>query len=155
MSPHGLGVPVRQHRSQCIFATHQTTNNVFNMSLQQYIVPQTLFAWMRVRIASALAKDGLEWSKTMGMHNSGTYNKYGLRAGRSFRNRGLGAPSRSPFHPPQVDLADIVPPLALLPANTWSSISTSSPLASPSSPAHCTYPSRFRATLSTRTRRTS
>ena len=45
------------------------------MSLQQFIVPQTLFAWMRVRIASSLATDGLEWSKTMGMHNSGTYNK--------------------------------------------------------------------------------
>lgn len=57
------------------FFVTQTTNNVFNMSLQQYILPQTLFAWMRVRIACAVATDGHSWSVTMGKHNSGTYNK--------------------------------------------------------------------------------
>lgn len=53
----------------------QTTNNYYNNSLLQYIVPQSMFAWQRVRIANALASDAKSWHELLGRFNSGTYNK--------------------------------------------------------------------------------
>lgn len=38
-------------------------------------MPQSLFAFQRVRIACALAKNGKEWQDYVGRYNSGTYNK--------------------------------------------------------------------------------
>lgn len=55
-------------------AVLETTNSVFNMSLYQYVQPQSLFAWHRVRMANLLAKDGPEWANIFGYANSGTYN---------------------------------------------------------------------------------
>jgi len=52
----------------------ETTNNVYNMSLFDLVVPQSLFAWQRVRLASLSAKTGAEWYKHVSFHNSGTYN---------------------------------------------------------------------------------
>lgn len=52
----------------------QTTNNVFNSSLWDLIVPQSLLAWQRVRTANQLASTGPDWYKIVQKHNSGTYN---------------------------------------------------------------------------------
>lgn len=52
----------------------QTTNSVFNKDLQKYIQPESLLAWVRVRVATALAHDGEEWFEAVKRYNSGTYN---------------------------------------------------------------------------------
>ncbi|KAL4658050.1 phospholipase B-like 1 [Arapaima gigas] len=52
----------------------QTTNNVFNTSLYSLVIPQSLLAWQRVRVAHSLAHSGEEWAKTFSKYNSGTYN---------------------------------------------------------------------------------
>jgi len=52
----------------------ETTNDVFNMSLYDLVVPESLYAWQRVRLASQNANSGAEWYKHVSFHNSGTYN---------------------------------------------------------------------------------
>ncbi|XP_075409447.1 phospholipase B-like 1 [Tenrec ecaudatus] len=52
----------------------QTTNSVFNKTLLQQVVPQSLLAWQRVRIANMMAKDGRTWAEIFSKYNSGTYN---------------------------------------------------------------------------------
>jgi len=52
----------------------ETTNNVFNRSLYSAVVPQSLFAWHRVRLANLLAHSPPEWAAVFAAHNSGTYN---------------------------------------------------------------------------------
>ncbi|XP_059142725.1 phospholipase B-like [Physella acuta] len=52
----------------------QTTINVFNSSLYQYVSPQSLLAWQRVRIANMMAKSGKQWGDIFAKYNSGTYN---------------------------------------------------------------------------------
>eukprot|EP01100_Stratorugosa_tubuloviscum_P012939 TRINITY_DN628_c1_g6_i1.p1 TRINITY_DN628_c1_g6~~TRINITY_DN628_c1_g6_i1.p1 ORF type:complete len:562 (+),score=236.53 TRINITY_DN628_c1_g6_i1:48-1688(+) len=52
----------------------QTTNSIFNHSLYSLVVPQSLFAWQRVRIANLLANNGKEWAEAVAQYNSGTYN---------------------------------------------------------------------------------
>ncbi|KAL7982470.1 hypothetical protein Chor_010068, partial [Crotalus horridus] len=52
----------------------QTTNSVFNLSLLKKIVPESLFAWERVRIANMMADSGKTWAETFEKQNSGTYN---------------------------------------------------------------------------------
>ena len=52
----------------------ETTNSVFNMSLYKLVVPQSLFAWQRVRNANLLSRTGPEWGATLATYNSGTYN---------------------------------------------------------------------------------
>eukprot|EP00008_Paramoeba_atlantica_P006296 CAMPEP_0201489524 /NCGR_PEP_ID=MMETSP0151_2-20130828/22855_1 /ASSEMBLY_ACC=CAM_ASM_000257 /TAXON_ID=200890 /ORGANISM="Paramoeba atlantica, Strain 621/1 / CCAP 1560/9" /LENGTH=553 /DNA_ID=CAMNT_0047875145 /DNA_START=115 /DNA_END=1776 /DNA_ORIENTATION=+ len=52
----------------------QTTNNIFNMTLYDYVVPQSLLAWVRVRVANAMATGGSTWYSTVKRYNSGTYN---------------------------------------------------------------------------------
>ena len=39
----------------------QTTNSIFNASLWDLVVPQSLLAWQRVRTANQLASSGPEW----------------------------------------------------------------------------------------------
>lgn len=53
-------------------AVLETTNNVFNKSLYAAVVPQSLFAWHRVRLANLLAHDAPEWAATFAQYNSGT-----------------------------------------------------------------------------------
>jgi hypothetical protein len=55
-------------------AVLETTNNVFNKSLYAAVVPQSLFAWERVRLANLLAHSAPEWADIFAQHNSGTYN---------------------------------------------------------------------------------
>ncbi|XP_004713854.1 phospholipase B-like 1 [Echinops telfairi] len=52
----------------------QTTNSVFNKTLLQQVVPQSLLAWQRVRVANMMAKDGRTWAEIFSKYNSGTYN---------------------------------------------------------------------------------
>ncbi|XP_066489945.1 phospholipase B-like 1 [Tiliqua scincoides] len=52
----------------------QTTNNIFNASLQKQVVPESLFAWQRVRIANMMADSGKSWAQIFEKQNSGTYN---------------------------------------------------------------------------------
>jgi hypothetical protein len=55
----------------------QTSNGVPNNTLLDLITPQTLLAWQRVRVASAMASTGEEWWSTFKTHASGTYvNQY-------------------------------------------------------------------------------
>lgn len=54
----------------------QTTNNVFNKKLYNFVKPQSLFAWQRVRVANMMANGGEEWSKIMTRYNSGTYRLF-------------------------------------------------------------------------------
>jgi len=52
----------------------ETTNSIFNMSLYKLVVPQSLWAWQRVRNANLLARTGPEWGAALATYNSGTYN---------------------------------------------------------------------------------
>ncbi|RLW00101.1 hypothetical protein DV515_00009009, partial [Chloebia gouldiae] len=52
----------------------QTTNSVFNETLIKQVVPESLLAWQRVRIANMMANDGKTWAETFSKCNSGTYN---------------------------------------------------------------------------------
>jgi len=55
-------------------AVVETTNMIFNNSLWDRLMPQTLFTWQRVRIANALATSSPHWTQIYQRHNSGTYN---------------------------------------------------------------------------------
>ncbi|XP_028601787.2 phospholipase B-like 1 isoform X1 [Podarcis muralis] len=52
----------------------QTTNSVYNHSLLKQVVPESLFAWQRVRIANMMAHCGKSWAQAFERENSGTYN---------------------------------------------------------------------------------
>lgn len=52
----------------------QTTNQIFNSSLYQFVQPESLMAWQRVRIANMMAHNGREWTEIVSKYNSGTYN---------------------------------------------------------------------------------
>uniref|UniRef100_A0A6J0TBU9 Phospholipase B-like n=1 Tax=Pogona vitticeps TaxID=103695 RepID=A0A6J0TBU9_9SAUR len=52
----------------------QTTNSVYNYSLLRQVVPESLFAWQRVRIANMMADSGKTWAQIFEKQNSGTYN---------------------------------------------------------------------------------
>lgn len=51
----------------------QTTNSVYNRSLLAQVVPTSLFAWQRVRIANMMADSGKTWAQTFERQNSGWY----------------------------------------------------------------------------------
>ncbi|ERE66605.1 phospholipase B-like 1 [Cricetulus griseus] len=52
----------------------QTTNNVYNRTLLKLVVPETLLAWQRVRVANMMAEGGKDWAEIFSKYNSGTYN---------------------------------------------------------------------------------
>ncbi|ETO09375.1 hypothetical protein RFI_28000 [Reticulomyxa filosa] len=52
----------------------ETTNDIANASLYDFVVPQSLYTWQRARIANALASNGYDWTRTFARYNSGTYN---------------------------------------------------------------------------------
>jgi len=52
----------------------ETTNDVFNQSLYQFVTPQTVPYWVRITVASRMASTGPEWVQWFSMFNSGTYN---------------------------------------------------------------------------------
>ena len=58
----------------------QTTNSLFNHSLYDAVRPESVLAWMRVRVANLYARTGEHWHKLMQTANSGTYeNQYMVR----------------------------------------------------------------------------
>jgi len=52
----------------------ETTNEVFNLSLYDVVVPQSLMSWVRVIVSNRIATNGSYWTETMSKYNSGTYN---------------------------------------------------------------------------------
>ncbi|KAG2385630.1 hypothetical protein C9374_003445 [Naegleria lovaniensis] len=54
--------------------TMETTNDVFNTNLFQFITPHSVMCWMRSIVANRLAKTAHEWVTLFGLYNSGTYN---------------------------------------------------------------------------------
>ncbi|KAL0612466.1 Phospholipase B-like 1 [Plecturocebus cupreus] len=52
----------------------QTTNSVFNKTLLEQVIPETLMAWQRVRVANMMADSGKKWADIFSKYNSGTYN---------------------------------------------------------------------------------
>lgn len=52
----------------------QTTNSVYNKTLLKLVVPETLLAWQRVRVANMMAQGGKDWAEIFSKYNSGTYN---------------------------------------------------------------------------------
>jgi len=52
----------------------ETTNGIFNTDLYKYVVPQSLLAWHRVRLANMMADSGEQWAFLVAQYNSGTYN---------------------------------------------------------------------------------
>jgi len=52
----------------------QTTNNVFNMSLYDLVTPQSVPAWIRVRLANQKSEKSSDWGAWLNQSNSGTYN---------------------------------------------------------------------------------
>lgn len=49
----------------------QTTNSVYNKTLLKFVVPQSLLAWQRVRVANMMANGGKEWAEIFTKYNSG------------------------------------------------------------------------------------
>ena len=49
----------------------QTTNNVFNMTLYDLVVPQSVPAWIRVRVANQMSEKSSDWGAWLNMSNSG------------------------------------------------------------------------------------
>ena len=49
----------------------QTTNSLYNTSLYQYVTPESVLAWQRVRVANMMASGGREWYNVVKMYNSG------------------------------------------------------------------------------------
>lgn len=55
----------------------QTSNGVIDQSIYSAVKPESLLAWQRVRIASAMASTGPEWFDYFSRNHSGTYaNQY-------------------------------------------------------------------------------
>lgn len=55
----------------------QTSNNIYNTTLYDLVVPQSLLAWHRVRTANLLATSPRMWGQMLKQYNSGTYtNQY-------------------------------------------------------------------------------
>ncbi|EFA84796.1 phospholipase B-like protein [Heterostelium album PN500] len=52
----------------------ETTNNVLNTSLYQYVTANSLMYWVRSLVANRLSNTGQEWTENFIQYNSGTYN---------------------------------------------------------------------------------
>ena len=52
----------------------ETTNDIYNLSLYEEVVPQSLLTSYRVLLANMLSTTGSDWTDTFALHNSGTYN---------------------------------------------------------------------------------
>jgi hypothetical protein len=52
----------------------ETTNDVLNRSLFQYVTQHSLLSWMRAILANRMALSGKTWTSIFAQYNSGTYN---------------------------------------------------------------------------------
>ncbi|XP_077865834.1 phospholipase B-like 1, partial [Saccoglossus kowalevskii] len=48
----------------------QTSINVYNDTLYDFVKPQSLLAWIRVRVANMMANNGKEWASMLSQYNS-------------------------------------------------------------------------------------
>lgn len=55
-------------------AVSETTNDVINKTLFNYLKAETVPAGFRAMVANRLAEDGRHWTRTFEKHSSGTYN---------------------------------------------------------------------------------
>ncbi|KAL9649727.1 hypothetical protein ABK040_009542 [Willaertia magna] len=55
-------------------AVIETSNNIFNTTLYDYVKPESLLCWQRVILANRMATSAPEWAKYFSLYNSGTYN---------------------------------------------------------------------------------
>ena len=67
----------------------QTTINCLNSTLYDYVKPDSLPAWQRVRAANRLAKTGPQWANLSMAHNSGTYNNQYMVIDTNLFEKGL------------------------------------------------------------------
>jgi len=51
----------------------ETTNDVLNRSLFQYVTQHSLLSWMRAILANRMALSGKTWTSIFAQYNSGTY----------------------------------------------------------------------------------
>lgn len=72
----------------------ETTNNVANTSLYQYVTPQSVPTFIRCVVATRMADSGAQWNEIYSQHNSGTYNSQFVHAWlcRSAREHAASAP---------------------------------------------------------------
>ncbi|KAN0007312.1 hypothetical protein ACTFIU_000511 [Dictyostelium citrinum] len=54
-------------------AIMETTNNIYNESLYQYTIPQSVLVWQRAMIANMIATNSSDWVSIFSEFNSGTY----------------------------------------------------------------------------------
>ena len=52
----------------------ETTNNIFNETLFDFLTPKTLMSWIRTMVVNRLSSSGKEWINIFKKYNSGTYN---------------------------------------------------------------------------------
>ncbi|KAL0221523.1 hypothetical protein RCL1_001377 [Eukaryota sp. TZLM3-RCL] len=55
-------------------AVFETTHHSDNPELDQYMVPESNFEWLRVTVANRMGSDGKTWKQVFERFNSGTYN---------------------------------------------------------------------------------
>lgn len=55
-------------------AIMETTNEVMNKSLFQYVTTRTVPYWIRTIVANRMADNGKDWSNIFALYNSGTYS---------------------------------------------------------------------------------
>ena len=49
----------------------QTTNGILNSTIYDYVTPNALLAWHRVRVANMVASNGKDWGNVLSLYNSG------------------------------------------------------------------------------------
>lgn len=54
----------------------ETTNDIFNLTLYNYLQPQSLFSSVRAMIACRMAQTSSDWTHVFAQYNSGTYSKF-------------------------------------------------------------------------------
>ncbi|CUG06690.1 phospholipase B-like protein, putative [Bodo saltans] len=54
-------------------AVQETTNDFYNASLLEYVVPESVSEFLRAMVATFLANNGREWVELFQFNNSGTY----------------------------------------------------------------------------------
>ena len=59
------------------------------MDLNQYIVPTSVFEWLRNVVANRLASNGQNWTEIFSQYNSGTYNNGFMVRSHPSRTDGL------------------------------------------------------------------
>ena len=87
----------------------ETTNDVFNMSLFDVVVPQNLLSWTRAVVSSTVSRTGPQWADMFGWYNSGTYSNMWIIV--DYKKLSVG----KPLLPHALTIAEQIPGEAWLP----------------------------------------